>query len=267
MVTDGERRRKHGAAPPRYRHAMRPHLGLVSSIVALTLTACGTTNGDAIEHLRPDYAAERARLAGYVATLPPSETITATSFAAFSPPLVWGDVARGEAAGTNAAFVSLGQLANPDVRPIDRGPDVTMTSELIECLQWTGPENPMSASALGNRDGEGLEARCRAALAVPYLVVLRPGAFQSPTAISPETYAPGVLSMEVIVLDHATGRPLASARVVGHSADRVQYVYEEGSDPADALSRFAYSTLWSSIRQAIAAAFAAGGHRVSVAGT
>lgn len=234
---------------------------------ALFLAACGTTNRDAIEHLRADYTAERARLASYVAVLPPSETITATSFSALTPPLVWGDVSRGEGAGTNAAFLSFGQLANPDVRAIDRGPDVTMSSELVDCLRWTGPQNPMAQTALGSRDGEGLEARCRAALAVPYLVVLRPGAFQSPTATSPETYAPGVLSMDVIVLDHATGRTLASARVVGTSADRVQYVYEEGSDPAEALSRFAYSTLWSSIRQAIAAAFAAGGHHVSSAGT
>ncbi len=235
--------------------------------LALALVACGTTNRDAIEHLRSDYAAERTRLAGFVALLPPSPTVTNPTFAAFSPPLVWGDVARGEAAGTNAAFFSYGQLASPDVHPIDRGPDVVMSSELVDCLRWTGPRSPMSESALGNRDGDQLEARCRAALAVPYLVVLRPGVFQAPIATSPETYAPGVLSMDVIVLDHASGRVIATARVVGTSAPRVEYVYEEGSDPAEALSRFAYSSLWSSVRQAIAAAFAGGGHRVSTAGT
>jgi hypothetical protein len=230
--------------------------------LALALVACGTTNGDAIESLRPDYAAERARLASFVATLPPSASITATSFGAFAPPLVWTD-AYATRGSSNAAFLTVGQLADPDTPRVDLGPDVMLDSELEVCLQWTGPHNPMAASALGTRNGDQLAADCRAALAVPYVVVLRPVTFQAPIATSPDTYQAGLLTTDVIVLDHATGRVIATARVQGRSGETVQYEYRPGSDPTEALGRFAYSTLWTSLRAAIAAAFAPGGHNVA----
>lgn len=230
-------------------------------VVMGCVSACGTTNRDAIDAMRADFASERARLAGFVAALPPAGSVTAHAAEPFSPPLVWSDASatRGSA---NAAFLSLTQLADPDAPNEPQGPDVSFDSELVTCLRWTGPHNPMAGSALDAREGERLGNECRAALAVPYVVVLRPLRFVPPSASSADTYSPGLLITDVIVLAHASGAVVASAQIEAHSADVVSYTYRVGSDPVEALSRFAYSTLWSNVRSAVAAAFAAGGHRV-----
>lgn len=237
----------------------------VATVLSLVVcaSACGTTNADAIAALTPDYAAERARLASYATMLPPPAVAApATTVPPFAPPLVWAE-ADSHGATSNAAFLAAAELLDPDAPDVPNGPDVDFDSALARCLRWTGPANPMAASSMGARNGDQILADCRAALAVPYLVVLRPVHFTPANATDTATFTPAMLVADVLVLRHDTGAVVASARIEARSADTVRYVYREGEDQVQALTHFAYSTMWTNARAAIVAAFAAGGHTVT----
>jgi hypothetical protein len=150
----------------------------------------------------------------------------------------------------NTEFVGVEQLQDPDATPAY---DLYLSGKLLMCLQWTGPKNPMSASALDDSAGS-LPRDFEDALATRYVVVLRTLDYQKPVVLGENSYKPGSLTMEGYLADLDKKEVLTSFRVSARSDDVVDYVYKEGEDRTKAAEEWAKSTLSKNVRKEIARA-------------
>ncbi len=175
---------------------MKPltRLGL-ALCAALTLGAsCGETNIQAIERLRPRGAETRERLRAVHGRLPPARKLARAFGPArpLSPPLV---LDFQEPASTADALM-FEQLAQPE-RDMSGELDLMLSPQLLNCLLWTGPKNPLDQSVWSDRTELGPD--CERAFSVHWLVVPRTHLYELPEAVE----------LEVFVVDLASGAVVA----------------------------------------------------------
>lgn len=255
--------------------------------LAVALAGCGESNRAAIEALRPAYQARRATLANLAAALPPPGT-AATTLSPLAPPVILREASEDT---SNTEVVMAAQLIDPEgAPPQSLSLDLGMSGALARCLAWTGPRNPMSASALGRRDGARLRRECGAALERPYLLVLRVARYVAPVAHDATSFAPGAATIEGFVLDAPSGALRGSFVVSAATDANVQFSYQRGGtreivrrrysrygttetrttetiraqDPAERLRAAAHSSLWTNARQAVAQALRASGATIEL---
>lgn len=224
---------------------MRTGSVLLGAVVLLA--ACGKTNADAIDALRPLYAPRRASLAALATTLPAIGTVTAGQPAPLSPPIVFDQPND----TFNTEVLMWQHLSDPDGRIGDEGIDLLLSDALLRCMRWTGPQNPMSASAMDDRNGETIQAECTAALAHPYLLILRQAAFQPPRIVSTTEFAPGALLVEAFVVRTADSQVATSFHVTAQTATTVRVPVDAQGVPTDAAISAIRSTLWSDAIRAV----------------
>jgi hypothetical protein len=224
-------------------------------LLATTLAGCKEKTTEALEHLRPDFSAKRTQLASLAAKMPAPGTVSRSTLpGALSPPITRDAKGGGP---INTEIVMAAQLTDPDVKlHSPEQIDLLMGEELLTCLMWTGPKNPMASSTLEGRDGDSLEKGCRAALAYRYVVALRPASYTRPVAVDERNYTPGGLVLEGFLFDLSTSALVGSFRVTATSADRVSYSARKNDNKEERLESFAYSTLWESAIDGVAKALA-----------
>lgn len=228
----------------------------------LVAAGCGQTTAQALDELRPRYAARRTQLRSLGLGLLQPGGAQAPALAALTPPLVF-DEAREEASNTEMFMVE--QLLDPDANlRAQELPDLQGSARLGRCLRWTGDRNPMSADALRRRDGARVRAQCEAALAQPWLIVLRTLAYRAPRAEGTTAHTPGLLELEGFVVDLATNAVRGTFRARGTSAPRVAFTHRSNESPLAALERAAYASLWEVTRAEVAAALRASGATVTL---
>lgn len=169
-----------------------------TSLVALValvplVGACGETNIHAIRRLTPVYDAHRRALVEAVAELPPPGEVGAWVVPQrMNPPAVFSERQTNDPHAT-AEILQIEELEGREA-PMT----LSIRSPLHFCLAWTGPHNPLDPSVFGNRGGLGAE--CEAALARPWLVLIR----------TVELRLPERLRMEAFVLDRRLNRVVAA---------------------------------------------------------
>jgi hypothetical protein len=168
---------------------------LVFVFAASSLAAsCGETNIQAIERLRPLGGSFRARLAEIGRALPPpgQEREVAPGPGGFDPSLVL-DFQR-QVYTADALMEE--QLSDPDRSDIEL--DLILSPQLLSCLSWTGPKNPLDRSVWDDRTELGPE--CEAAFRTRWLVVVR----------KLEVAIPERVRLHVFVVDLGSGAIAAS---------------------------------------------------------
>jgi hypothetical protein len=160
----------------------------ISSVAA----SCGETNIEAIERLRPVGASVRSRLSEIAHALPaPGTERELAPMGGFNPSLVL-DFQR---QNYSADVLMEEQLVDPD-RPLEF--DLLLSHELLSCLLWTGPKNPLDQSVWNDRTELGPE--CEAAFRTRYLIVVR----------KVELAIPERVNLHVFVVDLQSGALQAS---------------------------------------------------------
>jgi hypothetical protein len=141
------------------------------------------------------------------------------------------------------------QLLDPDIESKDQKRlDLLLSGDLLLGMKWTGPKNPMAASAMDNSAGN-LEETLKKALAYRYLIVLRPATFVAPVAVSESAYKPGTADIEALIVDLESNKVVSASRFTASSSDTVSYSYKQGESKESRLEAFAYSTLYTDARQ------------------
>lgn len=160
----------------------------ISSVAA----SCGETNIQAIERLRPVGSSVRTRLSEIAHALPPPGRERELAPAGgFNPSLVL-DYQR---QNYSADVLMEEQLTEPE-RSLEF--DLLLSPELLSCLLWTGPKNPLDQSVWNDRTDLGPE--CEAAFRTRYLIVIR----------KVEIAIPERVNLHVFVVDLESGALRAS---------------------------------------------------------
>ena len=237
---------------------MRGGAGLVVGVgFVLSLAGCAEKNRDAIEKMKPEYAALRARLAKVgqsIAAMGPARP----EKVAPSPPPTFDEKTK----QFNTEILALEQLTDATVKPPF---DLSESSNLKLGLEWTGDHSPLSESALEMRKGKETEAELRDALQYRYVVVYRTIGLVEPKVIDDKTFTPGQVALALYLVDLAGGDKIQLVGIAtGRSADATSYLYRKGDDQKEALARFAHSSMWEAVRPDICAKLDAGtgGHFV-----
>jgi len=167
-------------------------LVLLLSTVSLG-ASCGETNIDAIARLRPRGSELRSRLVEVSLALPPPGAVGAARppISAFVPPLVLDY----EGGRSNADVLMESQLTRPE-RDISAELDLMLSVDLLSCLLWTGPKNPLDQSVWD--DSTGLGADCERAFAVRWLVVIRPSVYDLPERVELQVFVVDMLRRQVV---------------------------------------------------------------------
>lgn len=181
---------------------MSVRLLALSALAALSLAAsCGETNIQAIHRLGPRGREVRARLARVARLLPPPGSLAAPApvRGSLSPPFVL-DFRHGD---HTADVLMESQLTSPD-RDLDF--DLLLSPQLLHCLAWTGPKNPLDPSVWD--DPSDLGPECERAFALPWLAVVRTLAYDLPERIDLELYVVDLRAERVISASpiHLRGR-------------------------------------------------------------
>ncbi len=205
------------------------------ALLTIALSACGgETNGQVIARYAPKIEAIRGELNALVAALPAPGTVISGKIQDAAPKPVY-DVANGS---FNAAIIAIEELSGG--KPAF---DLLLSSELGYALAWTGPDNPMAESTLG-QTAEDLPQQFDTAIATPIVVLYRTAAYDPPRAVDDKTFEGGTLKLEAFVFTRADSKQVASCSIEAASAQNVSYSYKEGEDPKARLAAFASSTLW-----------------------
>lgn len=160
----------------------------------MTLGAsCGESNIDAIHRLQPRGAELRSRLAEVSLALPApgSLSVARLPHAPLSPPLVLdyeGDTSTGD-------VLMEAQLTRPE-RDLSAELDLLLSIDLLSCLLWTGPRNPLDPSVWD--DSTGLGRDCERAFALPWLAVVRTIVYELPERIELELYVVDTRNRHVV---------------------------------------------------------------------
>jgi hypothetical protein len=270
------------------RTAHRSVATLLTMLLAYVAMGCGQTNGAAIDEMRPAFQARRQQWAMLASQLPPPGTV-GLSLVPLNPPLVLNE---GNESQSNVEVVMFDTLQDPDsTRPAQSNRlDLNLGGAIERCMAWTGANNPMSETAMRNRDGKRLKSECMAALARPYLLVLRAANYVQPVVTSTSSYTPAYAVLEGFIVDAATNTLRGTFVVSARSDANVQYSYRResqrevvtrrtsrfgsttsrrteivpGEDPLARLRAAAHSSLWVNARQAVAHALTATGATVTL---
>ena len=223
---------------------MRSTIKYLPLVALLVLAACGQNAGDVIASFKPRMDDMRARLQGVIAALPQPGVAVSSSMSVADPKPVH-DVATGT---FNTAFLSAEEITSGDKPAFD----LALTSDLGFTLAWTGPKNPMAASAMSGAI-EGLDKQFESALATPYAVIYRTVSYVPPKATDATNFDGGDLDMEAFLVRTANATSVASCRIQAQSAQEVSYSYKKGDDQIAKLEAFAASTLYQDARRKLAA--------------
>ncbi|MBL8933812.1 MAG: hypothetical protein JNM69_04615 [Archangium sp.] len=217
------------------------------AVLALLLAACGKTNAAAIEELKPRYEPIRKSLASLFGHL---------GDAAVEVPLkgiVFDE--RNDAVGT-VTFLMPEQLKDPDLsaRRDDEAYvkrfDPIAGGDLLYCLNWTGPKNPMGEGAMSARNGDSLKAKCeRAAAETKYVVVVETVSSVVPTLVSDGQFVGGSADLRVTVFDFATQRVASRFEVHGQPDQVVNVRVKPGESKAVEAALSVHSSMWVDARK------------------
>jgi len=218
--------------------------GLCAVALVFTCLGCRETHRQLFKRYEDQFAAKRRQFQKVAQILPPAGSVQGTTAANLSPQPVYD--AKGES--YNTEIVMYDQLLDPDIQSQDhRRLDLLLSGDLLRAIQWTGPKNPMSASALDQGAGD-MEQDLKKAVAFRYLVVLRPANFVAPVAVDENTYKPGIADVEGFVVDMDSNKVAGSFRFSAQSESRVEYAYKKGQSQEQRLEDFAHSSLYSDAR-------------------
>lgn len=218
-----------------------------AAVLTLLLAACGKTNAAAIEELKPRYEPIRKSLASLSGRL---------SDAAVEVPLEGVVFDEGNDAVGTVTFLMPEQLKDPDlyVRRDDEAYvkhfDPIAGGDLLFCLQWTGPRNPMAESALSARNGDSLKTKCeRAAAETKYVVVVETVSSVVPTLVSDGQFVGGSADLRVTVFDFATQRVASRFEVHGQPDQVVNVRVKPGESKAVEAALSVHSSMWVDARK------------------
>jgi hypothetical protein len=206
------------------------------------LSGCGPSADGIVEKHRPAYVALKAKLTKLADKLP------AGRMTADQPPMQPLDpqlMLSTDAAAGNAEAVMVENLTSDDPRPEF---DLNLSSDLTAALAWTAEGRSNSTG-----DAEFMEATLTRGLNLRYLVVHRIADLALPEAVTDREYRPGSVVVEGFVFDLASEELLASYVVTATTDDKVEATVLPDEKDAEALVRFARSSMWTNCRKQIAA--------------
>lgn len=229
---------------------MRTHQPLTIILIALfalSLGACKPTNQKVIEEYAPQYAQLRTDLAAIASSLnPASDEMAVTQILDPRPLYTYGAKEI-----QNTDILMLENLFDPDRDLRQEGQlDLTLSNYLLRLLRWTGPQNPMSSTALDNPASDESVHEFEQALQIRYLGVAAVLQYDPPRAVSEEQFTGGLADMMGFLVDMQSRQVLCNFRFTATANQEVSYTYEEGDSKTQALERYVYSTLWTNARAA-----------------
>lgn len=140
----------------------------VVGIVLGHLTFGGPTVRDVMTQYESQGAAMRKQFIKLAAKLPGVGDVKPRE-SKLEPAPVW---IEGQPKGNNIEIVTVEELWNPDDSPNTR--NLYLSDDLVNCVRWTGPKNPMSSTVMGDRAGDFSERMARA-FGLPWIAAYRSG--------------------------------------------------------------------------------------------
>ena len=167
------------------------------ALVVVCMGCRGETHRQLFKRYENQFAEKRQQFKNIAQMLPSPESLKGATAANLSPKPVYDAKSN----SYNTEIMMYDQLLDPDIQSQDHNRlDLLLSGDLLRCVQWTGPKNPMSESALDESAGD-MEQTLKKALGFRYLVVLRPANFVAPAAVNESTYKPGMADIEGFVVD------------------------------------------------------------------
>ena len=139
----------------------------VAGLVGGYLSFGGPTVRDVLKQYEPQGAAMRKQFFKLASTMPTAGELKPLE-AKLIPAPVWHEGQRDK---NNIEIVMAEELWNPEQSP--QGRNLYLSDELMYCVRWTGPKNPMSSTIMGDRAGDFPE-RMNRAFGLPWLAAYRP---------------------------------------------------------------------------------------------
>lgn len=215
--------------------------------MAMLLAGCGETNAAAIEELKPQFSVVRKNLAALTEHLADRSADVSLTFLVF-------DEANTDV-GT-ATILMPEQLNDPDAE-LRQGDaayvkrfDPIAGGELLRCLNWTGPKNPMAESAMSARDGASLKADCESAAAqTKFVVVVETVSSVVPTLVTDGQFVGGAADLRVTVLEFASQKVLSRFEVHGQPDQVIKYAVKPGESKAVEAALAVHSSMWVDARK------------------
>jgi hypothetical protein len=173
---------------------MRIFVCLGVSLVLFMQFGCGPKISTVLKKYEAPYREKREQLKKIADSLPPKGSLGDNlSCKEINPAISFDEKAK----DSNAEILMFEQLTDPDNNP---DWDLLLSGELLHSIQWTGPKNPLSESALGN-NGESMEKTLSSALNYRYLVVDRVKELSPPVVKDKDNYTQGKVIVETFIID------------------------------------------------------------------
>lgn len=219
---------------------------LLAVLCVVVSTGCQKTNREVLDAAKPAWATVRSSLPALqklVNDAPADGKLDGVS---------WNEK---DTAKATVSFLTAEQLSDPDVE-LDEGQqlsrlDLYEGGNFLNCLQWTGPRNPMSARAMDERNGDSIRAQCDAGLATKYLVVLDTLESTLPELTGEGVFAGGEATVRVTVVDRLASKALVTFTVDGKPGEKVRYEVRPGEEQAVKLAQAVHSTMWGDAKRQI----------------
>ncbi len=216
-------------------------------MASLALAGCGLTNQQVIDQFEPQFTQLRADLKDIASTLPSVAEVKNVAQPLDPRPVY----VEGSDEIQNTDILMFENLSDPDTDLRTSGQlDLTLSNYLLRYLRWTGPDSPMSASALKARAPKDSAGQFEQALNIRYIGVAAVVKYDPPVAVSESAFTGGYAEILGFLVDRETRQTLCVFRISALSNQDVSYTYQEGDSKTQALEKFAYSTLWTNARTA-----------------
>jgi hypothetical protein len=217
------------------------HLAILLVGLGMLLAGCGPSGDEVVNSHRPAYVALKAKLRRLADKFPAGPL---TGDQPPAKPLDPQLVLSTDKTPGNAEAVMVEHLTSDDARPEF---DLSLGSDLTAALAWTAEGRSTSTA-----DPAFMEGTLKRGVNLKYLVVHRIADLKLPKAVTDREYRPGNVTVEGFVFDLASEELLASYVVSATTDDKVEAMVRPDEKDAEALARFARSSLWTNCRRAIA---------------
>ncbi len=215
-------------------------------LLLCVVTGCGKTNGDAIAELKPKYAEARVKLKRLAAV--------AEGEVAEEKKLSGSTYDDQHSEGCSLSMMMPQQVVDPDFEIKSGDPAANETFDpigggiFLTCLRWTGPNNPMAASALAVRDGDRLLKECDLGN-LRSIAVVKTVASEVPELVEEGKYRGGRAEVQVTVVDWATEKAVSRFSVSGQPAERIEYRVKQGESKGVEAARSVHASMWVDARK------------------
>jgi hypothetical protein len=209
--------------------------------LALMCLGCGETYRQLFHRYESQFAQKRQQFKQIAQILPAPGSLKEPTAAKLSPPPLYNAKTK----SYNTEILMYEQLLDPDTRPQF---DLILSGDLLTCILWTGPKNPLFSP--DDKAGD-TEQMLKKALAYRYLVVLRTVSYVPPVAVNETTCKGGVADLEGFVVDMNSNKVEASFRLTARAASQGKYSYKQYENAADQLEKAVYSSLYTDARQKV----------------